>query len=50
MEEYQVNQSQHPLFNEDLTPNLINKNQPIFNFGIEHPVAKMQKITLKKKK
>ena len=48
MEEYQVNQSQHPLFNDDLTPNLINKNQPIFNFGIEHPVAKMQNDYFKK--
>ena len=48
MESYQVNQSQHPLFNQDLSKNLINKNQPIFNFGIDHPVAKMQKDYFKK--
>ena len=48
MESYQVNQSQHPLLNRELTPNLVNKNQPIFNFGIEHPVAKMQKDYFKK--
>ena len=48
MESYQVNQSQHPLFSQDLTQNLINKNQPIYNFGIEHPVAKMQKDYFKK--
>ena len=48
MESFQVNQSQHPLFNQDLSKNLINKNQPIFNFGIDHPVAKMQKDYFKK--
>jgi RNA recognition motif-containing protein len=48
MESYKVNQSKHPLFNADLTPNLMNKNQPLFNFGLDHPIAKMQKDNFKK--
>ena len=48
MNSYNVNQSEHPLFKEDLTENFINKNQPIYDFGIEHPIAKMQKDFFKK--
>ncbi len=48
MESYKVNQSKHPLFNRDLIPNLRNQNQPIYDFGIDHPVAKMQKDYFKK--
>ena len=48
METYKVNQSEHPLFKENLIPNLKNKNQPIYNFGIDHPVARMQKDYFKK--
>ena len=48
METYRVNQSQHPLFKRDLIPNLNNQNQPIYDFGIDHPVAKMQKDYFKK--
>ena len=35
MDSYQVNQSEHPLFNEDLSENFLKKKQPIYNFGIE---------------
>ena len=48
MESYRVNHSKHPLFNRDLTQNLKNQNQPIYDFGIDHPVAKMQKDYFKK--
>ena len=48
IDSYEVNQSKHPLFNQDLTPNLINKNQPPIDFGIDHPVARMQKDYFKK--
>ena len=48
MDSYKVNQSEHPLFKEDLSENFLNKNQPIYNFGIDHPVAKMQKDFFKK--
>ena len=48
METYKVNQSEHPLFKENLIPNLKNKSQPIYDFGIDHPVAKMQKDYFKK--
>ena len=48
MEAYRVNQSQHPLFKRDLIQNLNNQNQPIYDFGIDHPVAKMQKDYFKK--
>ena len=48
MEAYRVNQSKHPLFNRDLYQNFKNQNQPIYDFGIDHPVAKMQKDYFKK--
>ena len=48
MDTYKVNQSEHPLFKEELIQNFKNKNQPIYNFGIDHPVAKMQKDYFKK--
>ena len=48
MDAYEVNQSEHPLFKQDLIQNFKNKNQPIFDFGIDHPVAKMQKDFFKK--
>ena len=48
MESYSVNQSQHPLLTGDYQQILSNKNQPIYNFGINHPVAKMQKDYFKK--
>ena len=48
MDSYQVNQSEHPLFKQDLIQNFQNKNQPIYNFGIDHPVAKMQYEQFKK--
>ena len=48
METYEVNQSNNPFFNRDLTPILMNKNQAQIDFGINHPVAKMQKDHFKK--
>ena len=48
MDSYEVNQSQHPLFSQDLSQILKNKNKPIYDFGINHPVAKMQKDYFKK--
>ena len=48
MEAYKVNISQDPRFGQDLTKILTNKNQPLYNFGIDHPVAKMQKDYFKK--
>ena len=48
MDAYKVNQTQHPLFKQDLTSNFINKNQAMYDFGIDHPVAKMQKDYFKK--
>ena len=48
MDSYEVNQSQHPLFSQDLSKILKNKNKPIYDFGINHPVAKMQKDYFKK--
>ena len=48
MDSYSVNQSQHPLLTGDYQQILSNKNQPIYNFGINHPVAKMQKDYFKK--
>ena len=48
MDSFEVNQSQHPLFNQDLSQILKNKNKPIYDFGIDHPVAKMQKDYFKK--